>query len=78
MQTPSDYEDSHEKTRRQTRLRVQHCRQNKYISSSLHKSQMPFTDVSNTQQSGAILFHYTTCSLLLGFMLSSFYMLVYL
>jgi hypothetical protein len=22
---------------------------------------MPFTDVSNTQQSGTILFHYTTC-----------------
>jgi hypothetical protein len=43
--------------RRQTRLRVQHCQQNKDISSSLRKSQMPFIDVSNTQQSGNVLFH---------------------
>jgi hypothetical protein len=63
IQTPSDYQALHEKMRQQTRLRVQHCRQNKGISSFIRKGQMPFIDVSNTQQSGTILFHYTSCSL---------------
>jgi hypothetical protein len=48
IQTPSDYQALCEKTCQQTRLRVQHCWQNKDISSSLCKSQTPFTVVSNT------------------------------
>jgi hypothetical protein len=71
IQTPSDYQALRDKTRQQTRLRVQHCRQNKDISSSVCKSQMPFTNVSNTHQSCTILFHYTSCRLQPGFMFSS-------
>jgi hypothetical protein len=78
IQTPSDYQAVHEKTRQQTRLRVQRCWQNKDVSSSVRKSQTPFIDVSNTQQSGTILFHYSSYSLQLGFMFSSFNSLVYL
>jgi hypothetical protein len=78
IQTPSDYQSLREKICQQTRLRVQHCCQNKDIGSSVRKSQMPFIDVSKTQQSGTILFHYTSCSLQPGFMFSSFNNLVYL
>jgi hypothetical protein len=78
IQTPSDYQALCEKMCEQTHLRVQRCWQNKDSSSSIRKSQMPFTYVSNTQQSGSILFHYTSCSLPLGFMFSSFNSLVYL
>jgi hypothetical protein len=74
IQTPSNYQALHEKTCQ----RVQRCRQNKDINSSVHKSQTSFTDVSNTQQSGAILLHYTCCSQHPGFMFSSFNSLVYL
>jgi hypothetical protein len=49
IQTPLDYQALREKMRQQTRLRVQHCRQNKDISSFIRKSQTPFIDVSNTQ-----------------------------
>jgi hypothetical protein len=74
IQTPSNYQALHEKTCQ----RVHRCRQNKDINSSVHKSQTSFTDVSNTQQSGAILLHYTGCSQHPGFMFSSFNSLVYL
>jgi hypothetical protein len=50
IQSPLDYQALHEKMRQRTRLRVQCCWQNKDISSSICKSQMPFTDVSSTQQ----------------------------
>jgi hypothetical protein len=63
IQTPSDYQVLREKMCQQTRLRVQRCRQNKDISSTVRKSQMPFTNVSNTQQPGTVLFHYTSCNL---------------
>jgi hypothetical protein len=72
IQTPSDYQALHKKMRQQTRLRVQRCRQNKDITSSGGKSQTPLKDVSNTQQSGTISFHYTSCSRYPWFMLSSF------
>jgi hypothetical protein len=72
IQTPFDYQALHEKVRQLTCLRVQRCRQNKDISSSVHKSQTPFIDLSNTQQSGVVLFHYTSSSLHPGFMFSSF------
>jgi hypothetical protein len=78
IQTPFDYQALYEKMRQQTRLRVQRCWQNKGINSAIRKSQMPFTDVSNTQQLGVVLFHYTSCSLQPGFMFSSFNSLVYL
>jgi hypothetical protein len=78
IQTPSDYQALCEKMRQQTRLRVQCCRQNKDISSYVRKSQMSFTDVSNTQQSGTVLFHYKSCSLQPGFMFSSFNSLVHI
>jgi hypothetical protein len=78
IQTPTDYQPSCEKMRQQTRLRVQHCRQNKDISLSIRKSQTPFTDVSNTQQLGTVLFHYTSYSLQPGFIFSSFNSLMYL
>jgi hypothetical protein len=48
IQTPSDYQTLHEKMRQQTCIRVQHCRQNKDITSSGGKSQTPLKDVSNT------------------------------
>jgi hypothetical protein len=78
IQTPSDYQALCEKMCHQTRLRVQRCRQNKDITSSGGKSQMPLKDVSNTQQSGTILFHYTSCRWHPVFMLSSLNGLVYL
>jgi hypothetical protein len=78
IQTPSDYQATCEKTRQQTCLRVQHYRQNKDISSAIRNSQTQFESVSNTQQSGTILFHYTIYSLQPGFMFSSFNSLVYL
>jgi hypothetical protein len=78
IQTPSDYQGLRDKMRQQTRLRVQRCHQNKDISSIIRKGQTPFTDVSNTRQSGTILFHYASCSMQLGFMFSSFNGLVYL
>jgi hypothetical protein len=76
IQTPSDYQALREKMREQTRLRVQRCQQNKDISSSVRKSQTPFTNV--TRQSGTILFYYTSYNLQPGFMFSSFNSLVYL
>jgi hypothetical protein len=54
IQTPSDYQGLHDKTCQQTRLRVQHCHQNKDLSSVVCKGQSPFIDVSTTQQSGII------------------------
>jgi hypothetical protein len=40
--------------RQQTRLRVEHCHQNKDLSAAVHKLHVPFIDVSNPQQSGII------------------------
>jgi hypothetical protein len=54
IQTPSDYQGLHDKTCQQTRLRVQHCHQNKDFSSIVRKGQSLFTDVSTAQQSGII------------------------
>jgi hypothetical protein len=48
--------------RQQTHLREQRCRQNKELSSTVRKDQTPFTDVSNTQQTGITQFHCTTLS----------------
>jgi hypothetical protein len=78
IQTPLNYQSLREKMHQQTRLWVQRYQQNKDISSSIRKSQMPFTNVSNTQQSGTILFHYTSYSLQPGFMFSSFNSLMHL
>jgi hypothetical protein len=78
IQTPLNYQALREKMHQQTRLWVQRYQQNKDISSSIRKSQMPFTNVSNTQQSGTILFHYTSYSLQPGFMFSSFNSLMHL
>jgi hypothetical protein len=49
IQTPSDYQALREKTCQQVCLRVQRCWKKKGFSSSVRKSQTPFTDVSNTQ-----------------------------
>jgi hypothetical protein len=77
IQTPSDDQALREKMRQQTRLWVEHCQQNKDITSSGGRSQTPSKDVSNTRQSGTILFHDTNYSQHLGFMLSSLNGLVY-
>jgi hypothetical protein len=58
IQTPYDYQALGDKMQQWTHIGVQHCRQNKDIGSILRRSQTPFTDVSNTQPSGTVLFHY--------------------
>jgi hypothetical protein len=49
IQTPSNYQGLRDKMRQQTHLRLQHCHQNKDLSSIIRKGQSPFTDGSTTQ-----------------------------